>query len=181
METGGPAAGSMQGGGTTWSLGWGGDQASRASWAGSHLLGPSLPSRLGGLPPLSGCGGRGGARASLRDGLWSCPPVPSLGLSACVCGFLRSTEVILEEAAGCPLASDQRPQDLDTLMLAEGSGRGGSPQCRAEPIHVCACVCTCWGVGHRCVALPCRAGVYTWHRPGGKPRCARNSLLPSCP
>ena len=107
--------------------------------------------------------------------------MPSPGLSACVCSFLCSTEVILEEAAGYPLASDQRPQDLNTPTFAEGSGGGGSPQCRAEPIHVCACVCTCWGVGHRCAALPCRAGVYTWHRPGGKPRCARNSLLPSYP
>ena len=65
--------------------------------------------------------------------------MPSPGLSACVCSFLRSTEVILEEAAGCPLASDQRPQDLDTPTLAGGSGGGGSPQCRAEPIHVCVC------------------------------------------
>lgn len=48
-------------------------------------------------------------------------------------------------------------------------------------LFTCVCVHTSWGVGHRCVALPCRAGMYTWHRPGGKPRCARNSLLPSCP
>ena len=73
--------------------------------------------------------------------------MPSPALSACVCGFLRSTEVILEEAAGCPLASDQRPQNLDTRKLAGGSGGGGSPQCRAESIQVYACVCTCWGVG----------------------------------
>lgn len=40
--------------------------------------------------------------------------MPSPGLSACVCNFLCSTEVILEEAAGYPLGSDQRPQDLNT-------------------------------------------------------------------
>lgn len=46
--------GAVQGRGTAWTLGWGGDQGSRAGWAGSHLLGPGLPSRLTKPPHLGG-------------------------------------------------------------------------------------------------------------------------------
>lgn len=96
--------------------------------------------------------------------------MPSPGLSACVCSFLCSTEVILEEAAGYPLGSDQRPQDLNTPTFAGGSGGGVAPSAEPSPftgVHVRAHAGV-WGTGvqHSHAEQVCTPGTDLEGNPG---------------